>query len=50
MPDEPTDFVDGLVTMAAAAIRGATGVGRAPLRGEPLDGSTARSTTPTASC
>ena len=48
---QPTDFVDGLVTMAGNGDPQAqTGVRHPPLRRQPLDGRTASSTTPTASC
>ena len=47
----PTDFVEGLVTMAGNGdVRGAERLRHPPVRRQPLDARTASSTTPTASC
>ena len=51
MPDAPTDFVDGLVTMAGNGSAGrAARLRDPPVRGQPVDARSASSTTPTASC
>ena len=51
MPDAPTDFVDGLVTMAGNGDPAAmSGCGDSPLCRQPLDDAIASSTMPTASC